>query len=562
MYPRDELKRRAMQYGGAVVVAAAACGVLALSMPRSQAVDLLTGAAIFAIYVMSWAVFCGPALEASFGHSFFIGSVAYATALLHTRAGISPVVCLVVAPLIGGGLGIFVALLTHRHRGLYFSMTTMALQLTLYRCLFLYSPVFGGEEGIFGIRTIAITRVGAFLLAGGAAIGAYLIAQIYVGSRQCLLLSAVGRNERLAEATGVSVVKSRALALVLSGALAAVGGALYVFTIGQASAELGGDRLSSRVVLLGTLSGAQTPFGPFILGTTFYVADQFFSDSFEYTALATAVLLLFLVIVLPRGVVRARPSWTEPCVPLERHETQTGDGLRVDGLGRSFGGIRALNAVTFALTPGTVTGIIGPNGAGKTTLLRALAGDIETDSGRILWRNRPLRGGASTRARLGIRKTFQNVESFGELTVREHLAVSMTVHGTTMGTPGLREVLEDTGLLNQLDVAVNQLSPAMARLIDLAMAIAAHPKVVLLDEPFAGISTAEGAAVSKAIRRLQQSGASVVVVEHRLQELFPLVERVLVMCNGMVVADEPPHSVFTNPFVLEAYGTRAMAMQA
>jgi len=561
MPPRAEPGRRSIRYWVAAV-AAAVWIVIGIAMPASHLVDLLTAAAIFALYVISWAAFCGPALEASFGHTFFIGSVAYMTALLHTRAGMSPINCLIVAPFLGAALGLFVAALTHRHRGLYFSMATMALQLTLYRCLFLYSPLFGGEEGIFGIQTVAATRVGAFALTGAAALTGYLIAQFYVDSRQCLLLWAVGHNERLAEASGVSVAWTRALALTLSGALAAMGGALYVFTIGQANVELAGDRLSARLVLIGTISGSQTPAGPALAGIATYVLDQIFSNSFEYTALALSILLLLLVIVVPRGLVKTRPAWREPSVMRKHPDTGAPTQLDVAGVGRSFGGVRALHDVTFSLKPGSVTGVIGPNGAGKTTLLRVLAGEIAPDSGQLSWRGRAMRGGIASRARLGIRKTFQNVESFRALTVREHLAVAMTVHGTSPDAPGVRELLSDARLTDDFDVPVEQLPSAMARLIDLAMAVASRPKVVLLDEPFAGVSTAEGAAVSNAIRRFKQAGVSVIVVEHRLQELFALVDRVLVMRDGTIIADESPDRVFDNPVVLEAYGTQKMAMQA
>ncbi len=561
MPPHAERGRRGLHYWAAIV-AAVAWIVLGITMPASHLVDLLTAAAIFALYVISWAVFCGPALEASFGHTFFIGSVAYMTALLHTRAGMSPVNCLIIAPFLGGALGLFVAALTHRHRGLYFSMATMALQLTLYRCLFLYSPLFGGEEGIFGIRTIAATRAGAFALTGAAALIGYLIAQFYADSRHGLLLAAVGHNERLAEASGVSVAWTRALALTISGALAAIGGALYVFTIGQANVELAGDRLSARLVLLGTISGSQTPAGPALAGIATYVLEQIFSNSFEYTALALSILLLLLVIVVPRGLVKSRPAWREPAVMRNRRGAADQAQLEAVGIGRSFGGVRALHDVTFSLKPGIVTGIIGPNGAGKTTLLRVLTGEIEPDSGRLTWRGRAMPGGVASRARRGIRKTFQNVESFRALTVREHLAVAMTVHGTSPDTPGVRELLSDARLTDCYDHSVEELPSAMTRLIDLTMAVASRPQIVLLDEPFAGVSTAEGAAVSNAIRRFKEAGVSVIVVEHRLQELFALVDRVLVMRDGTIIADEPPDRVFENPVVLEAYGTQRMAMQA
>jgi branched-chain amino acid transport system permease protein len=535
---------------------------IAVALPDSHTVDLLAAAAIFALYVMSWAVFCGPALEASFGHTFFVGSVAYLTALLHVRFAVSPMVCLLLSLPAGALLGLGVAALTVRNRGLYFSMATMALQLTLYRCLFLYSPLFGGEEGIYGIRTIVETRTGAFAVAGAAAIAGYVVSEIYVRSRQGLLLSAIGHNERLAEATGVPIGRSRALALALSGALAALGGALYVFTIGQANVELAGDRLSARIVLLGMLGGAQSAAGPAVAAVTAYVLDQVLANSIQYTAVVMSFVLLLLVALIPRGLMARRPAWSEPARSTRRESSDATSPFVLHEIRRAFGGVKALNGVSFTLQPGKVTGIIGPNGAGKTTLLRVMAGEVEPDSGSIIHGSQPVRGDVSRRARNGLRKTFQHVESFGELTLREHLAVAMTVHGTSLSEDGLEEFLQESGIRQWLDTSLDQLSPAIARLTDIAMALAGRPKVVLLDEPFAGISAAEGQAVSNAVLRLRERGASVVVVEHRLKELFALADRIVVMDRGTAIAEESPEMVFQNDAVLAAYGTRQMAMEA
>jgi branched-chain amino acid transport system ATP-binding protein len=197
-------------------------------------------------------------------------------------------------------------------------------------------------------------------------------------------------------------------------------------------------------------------------------------------------------------------------------------------------------------------GIIGPNGAGKTTLLRVLAGEVEPSSGTLEWGGRAVRGHVSRRARQGLRKTFQHVESFGNLTVREHLAVPMTVHHTAPNIPVLQRFLEETGVLRQLDQPMDELPPAVARLVDIAMAIAARPRLLLLDEPFAGVSAAEGQAISHAVRQLKAQGTSIVIVEHRLHELFALANRVVVMHQGAAIADETPESVFHNPEVLAA----------
>jgi branched-chain amino acid transport system ATP-binding protein/branched-chain amino acid transport system permease protein len=456
-------------------------------------------------------------------------------------------------------------------------MVTMALQLAAYHALFLRSSLFGGEEGVIGVPPLAASRAGLYAAAACGLVVACVGADQFLHSRQGLLLGATGQHERLAESLGADVPRLRLAGLALSGALAGLGGALYVLTQGQANAELASEEISARIVLAGTVGGLWSL--PGALAAAFGMAglQAWLFRSVPADALIYTCLLLALVLLLPRGLVPVRPRWDAPgrrglagvsrpaaagVVPAAAVERS---GLILDGLDVRFGGLRALNGVSLAVRRGDALGVIGPNGAGKTTLLNVVAGHLAGSARELAWGGRPLgRLDAAARARLGVRKTFQQVTCFPDLTLAEHLAVSRAASGRTARERGSGLEPELARLLAAAGddgggprVPLGSRPPAAARLAEIAMALAAPPELLLLDEPFAALGPAEVEAVCAALAALRRQGVTLVVVEHRLHELFRLVERVAVMDRGRIVADGPPAEVLQNPAVQRAYGVVA-----
>jgi ABC-type branched-subunit amino acid transport system ATPase component/ABC-type branched-subunit amino acid transport system permease subunit len=557
--------------GGAILrhpapVVALALAVAGLLAPSSFLTDLLGAACITGILVLSWTVFCGPSRELSFGHAFFIGGAGYLGAILQARLGWNPWAALGAGTLAGAALGLGVALLTFRHRGLYFSMVTMALQLAFYRSLFLGSSVMGGEEGIVGVRSLAGGRMAVYGISALALVAASLAAEGFLRSRTGLLLGATGQDEALARNLGANVPRLRFWGLTLSGLLAGFGGALYVLTQGQANAELASDGMSVRVLLLGIAGGLWSLPGAIVATFGFQSMQALLFGRVRFDALIYTGLLLAVVLVLPKGLVPFRPRWdgrrswrliaratSSPALLLQEKGEKTGLVLRDVEI--RFGGVQALAGVSLELPRGACIGLIGPNGAGKTTLLNAIAGHRRSGTGEILWGGRSLTGlDADARARLGVRKTHQHVVLFPDLSLAEHLAVVRAASGSAKEGPELLRLLEVCGGAQVARLPLGQLPPAVARMAEISMALAAPPELLLVDEPFAALSGREVDAVCEALQALHQRGVTLIIVEHRLHELFRLAGEVVVMDRGRIIARRPPAEVLRDPAVLEAYG--------
>ncbi|HEX4959353.1 MAG TPA: ATP-binding cassette domain-containing protein [Thermoanaerobaculia bacterium] len=556
-----------------LAVALAAVGVIA---PASFLTDLVGAACVTGIFVLSWIVFCGPTRELSFGHSLFVGVSGYLGGLLQVRLAWNPWAALLAGGLAGAALGAGVASLTFRHRGLYFSMVTMALQLAFYRSLFLASSWLGGEEGIIGVRALAGSRMALYAISATALVVLSVAASRFLQSRTGLLLGATGQDESLARSLGADVPRLRLRGLALSGALAGLGGALAVLTQGQASAELASDLVSVRILLLAIAGGLWSLPGGLVSTFAFQSLQALLFGRVRYDALIYTGLLLGVVLIFPRGLVPGRPRWMKRVLspPLPREgKGQEGEtrgaveaaaprhveGLALRGIEVRFGGVQALAGVSFELPRGEAVGVIGPNGAGKTTLLNVIAGHRRHDAGEIRWGGRSLgKLEAAARARLGVRKTHQQVISFPELTLEEHLAVARAAgskgFGAAAADPELAQLLEACGGEAAALVPLGELPPAAARMAEVAMALAAPPELLLVDEPFAALSGREVDAVCAALLALQRRGVTMIVVEHRLHELFRLVSEVVVMDQGRVIARRPPEEVLRDPAVLAAYG--------
>jgi ABC-type branched-subunit amino acid transport system ATPase component/ABC-type branched-subunit amino acid transport system permease subunit len=576
---RGSARRRA---AGILLLALALAGV-GFAAPASFLADLVGAGCILAIMVLSWTVFCGPTREISFGHAFFVGGAGYLAGLLQLRCGLPPWTALL-AGLAGGALlGVLVAVLTFRHRGLYFSMVTMALQLAAYHALFLRSSLFGGEEGVVGIQPLAVTRAGLYAIAAAGLIAACAAVDAFLHSRRGLLLGAIGQNEELAQGLGVDVPRLRLYGLALSGAVAGLGGALYVLTQGQANAELASEEISARIVLAGVVGGSWSLPGALVTAFGLQALQAWLFRAVRVDALIYTSLLLALALLVPRGIVPVRPRWGLPN-PHRRTRSAAGDpepdarpttaaeppapqeGLVVSGLVLRFGGVRALDGVSLEVRRGDAIGLIGPNGAGKTSLLNAIAGHLPggargagaaRDAQKVRWGGRPLgRLDGAARARLGVRKTFQQVMSFPDLTLAEHLAVSRAVHAGAADDdePALTRLIAACGGSAAARTPLGRLPPAAARLAEIAMALAAPPELLLADEPFAALGGEEVEAVCSGFAALHRRGVTLVIVEHRLHELFRLVDRVVVMDRGRILAVKPPAEVLLDPIVQRAYG--------
>jgi ABC-type branched-subunit amino acid transport system ATPase component len=266
------------------------------------------------------------------------------------------------------------------------------------------------------------------------------------------------------------------------------------------------------------------------------------------------------------------PSQPEPLVHKGEGKNQQEQALlQISGLRKNFGGVPALQEVSFSLAPGQLTALIGPNGAGKTTLLNCLSGVLTPDQGAIWFNGADVAGLPAHRvARLGIARTFQNLRLFPRLSVLDNVLCGLTVQAqdslwqALLRPPGLRhqerrlkllalEALDVFGLTGKMDLPAGVLPYGDKKRVELARVFVSQPVLALLDEPVAGLNPEETAEIAGLLRQLRQKGKTMLLVEHDMELVMGVADQVVVMDGGKLIASGPPEEIRVNPLVLEAY---------
>jgi branched-chain amino acid transport system ATP-binding protein len=228
--------------------------------------------------------------------------------------------------------------------------------------------------------------------------------------------------------------------------------------------------------------------------------------------------------------------------------------LRTEGLTKRFGGIVAVNEVTIAVRKGEMMGIIGPNGAGKTTLFSLISGTEKPDEGRVLFEGRDVTGLKPYHLnKLGLVRTFQIVRPFKSLTVLQNLLVPGTVKDRGLNNDRLDELLKSLGLADKKNLRTTYLTHGEMKKLEVARALASNPKLLLLDEPFGGLTYSEIEEVYNTLTTFRKDGLTIVIIEHRLRELMRMVERIAVMDQGRIIFDGVPADVPKSEQVVKAY---------
>ncbi|MGV0876571.1 branched-chain amino acid ABC transporter ATP-binding protein/permease [Martelella sp. FLE1502] len=569
------------------IVPALAYLALAAFVTNSYYQLMLTLILIWATFGLSWNILSGYTGLISFGHAAFFGAGAFATVLAQIYWSITPWVMFFASGVIGAALGVLIGFPTFRLRGHYFALSMLAYPLAfMYVFLWLGFPevsVPRVHENPAAYMQFSDGRIYT-LIAMAFLIVVVLLSRKIESSRFGMALIAIKQNEAAAEAAGIDSLRWKLRAIAVSGAIAAMAGSLYAVVILVITPQsVFGMLVSAQALTVAMFGGIGTFWGP-IIGAGFLIpiAEILHAELGSILpgiqGVVYGVAIVVLITLAPEGMFWKVRDWmgkarkkgepethpeTQPMdeVAVEpRKFTPAADGsdivLDVRKMSKNFGGLKAVQDVSFQVRRGMILGIIGPNGAGKTTLFNLLNGFQTPTSGQVFVNGNDMaRSKPHVLCRAGVGRTFQIMRPFTRMTVRDNVRTGAYVRAGSEAEAAevADDALRQVGLSAIADRLAGELTTKELRLMELARALAGKPHTLLLDETLAGLGRDEAAEVVAVIRRLSASGMTVAIIEHTMQAMVQLVDRFLVLDHGQVIMEGAPEEVTKNPHVIEAY---------
>ncbi len=543
---------------------------------------ILTLVPIWAAVGLSWNLFSGLVGLISFGHAAFFGLGAYTVTLGLVWAGLTPWLGIPLGAAVGGLAGFIIGLPVLRLRGHYFALAMLA-----YPLLFQYVLQYLGLQEV--PLPIHRDHPAAFLQFANpygytlVAVGLLLIAALCFiaveNTRFGLALMATRQNEMAAEAAGLNTWAWKIAGLTLSGTLAAAAGGLYACVLLIVTPEsVFGLIVSAQALTVTLFGGVATVWGPLIGSAILIPMAELLNAEFGNVlpgiqGVVYGVAVIAVMLIAPEGVFwrvrdrlrRGRDRVATPLglTPLPILDTvpppprAVGEIiLAVEGLSKSFGGLKAVGNVSFSARRGEILGIIGPNGAGKTTLFNVLNGVLPASAGSAALDGHTLTGLNLHRvARRGIGRTFQVVRSFPRLSLLDNVVVGAYGAGLkdAAAIAATNDALDRVGLRGLAGQQAGQLTNKSLRLMELARALAGRPRLLLLDETLAGLGREECEDILSVLDGLRAEGMTIIIIEHTMHAMLRIADRFLVIDHGQVLAEGPPRAVIENPAVIEAY---------
>lgn len=548
--------------------------------------------AIGGLVALSLYLLTGLAGMTSFGQAAFMGASAYTTGLLTVRLGLSPWLGLLAGVLVALGFALVLGGVTVRLKGHFLPLSTIAWQVAAFILAGNLVGLTGGHTGLTDLPTL---RLMGFSLEDPRAYGVFsgLVLALAVLALSNLRQSALGRaflalkGEGLVAASfGGSPARLRLLAFLLSGALAGVAGFLYAHFLRFVNPTPFSLEASIKYLIMAVAGGVGSIPGVLLGAGLITLLEDWLKDFLplllgragNYESIAYGFILAGILLLSPKGLWpylesllpkrRGRPPQALP-LPEGKRGNRGEVILRVEGLSKGFGGLLAVNEVSFELRRGEILGLIGPNGAGKSTTFNLITGVLAPTKGRVVFKDREITGlPPEAIHRLGLARTFQHPHFFPELTVLENAALGCFsraragVFPILLGLHGKEEeallataygALKRVGLEGFALERAGRLTAGQQRLLEIARALSASPELLLLDEPAAGLRAGEKRELVRLLRRLSEEGVTLLLVEHNMDLVMGLVDRVVVMHYGEKLAEGSPKEVQQNPLVREAY---------
>jgi ABC-type branched-subunit amino acid transport system ATPase component/ABC-type branched-subunit amino acid transport system permease subunit len=573
--------------------------LLALGLTMTSATEVV----VFALACMALNILVGHTGLVSFGHGAWFGLAAYAAALIQRNlmqdSFFGPAIGGV---LIVGLIAVAFGFLILRRRGVYFSLLTLALAAMLYTVSFRWTAVTGGENGLGGITRPTLLGFNlesstvyywfVALIAFGVLVLLWRFHNSPVGS----VLVAVRENEQRARFLGYPTNRYKLVAFVLSAAITGLAGILLLFQNRMTSADPISVSFSGDLLAMVVIGGMRSFLGPALGALFFILFREFLSIYTDNWLFWFGLIFVAFIVFSPTGLVGVserllapfRKNITEDAAMSARRveALPLPEFLRppshVDGtilsarhIVKSFGGIKAVQGVDISVADRTLHALIGPNGAGKTTAFNLLSGMFPPDQGTVSLLGQPIAGHTPEEiARAGIGRSFQITNLFPALSVGENIRLATQARHPRRFDP-LTNALAIEAINAETDATIRYLglggiekaeagtlSYGGQRLLDMGVALATAPRVLLLDEPLAGLAAAERERIGVIIKRIS-ADVPVLLVEHDIDRVFQLADHVTVMNEGRVLLDGTVEDARGSPQVQQVYiGSGATAVAA
>ena len=556
-------------------------------------VTLLDYIGLATLVVLGLVVMTGVAGIVSFGQQAFVGVAAYTTAGLTTLAGWSPWGGLAGSIALVAAIALLLGAVTLRLSGHYLSIATIAWGIAIYY-LFGNLPLLGQYSGIDNVPAVSIagwafdTGRRSYVLIWTLAVAALLAARNLLDSRCGRAIRALRFRSVMAESCGVDTSALKLVVFVYAAVLAGIAGWLHAHYLRFVSPHAFGVNAGIDYLFMAVVGGASQVWGAVVGSALMTVLKEWLKDllprlfqhtgNYETIVFGALMLLLLhrtrdgiapaLLRWLPAGAARGRPA-AAPEPPRRERPAADTPLLQIDGLHKRFGGLVAVKDLSFSLHAGEILGLIGPNGAGKSTLFNLVSGTLAASGGTVqLLGERIDKMPSRAIARRGLARSFQHVNLVSRMTVLDNVALGSHLRGRKGAVAAMlrtdrseeRQLLAEAarqidrvGLAEHMHAPAGSLSLGQQRLVEIARALAADPLLLLLDEPAAGLRYGEKRALAELLRRLRAEGLTILLVEHDMEFVMGLVDRLVVMDFGEKLAEGSPLDIQCDPRVIEAY---------